>query len=564
MSLTRNTTLASLTTTAAQVSPGMTLQQVTDIADQNSAESASTWVGSLFHFRDGLLVEDTWLRAAQSGDSATANALGWAARVWAEPRIAQVVEETLTDLDGHFDPAGFSTEMVTQAFDALGVGANARKAASTLLNQAAAVPLFAPEKHGSTIIGASDFPPTAQFVPAVIEFLVERIRGQVSPAVAKRGDATELALLWKANRWFGLTKDEFRAAAHPRVQLPASTRDDLPAELRLLHEEAQRRKQVVLQGAPGVGKTYVALQYIDWATSRRRDESNLSTILAGLPANERSPEDVAQEIVRRGLSAVWDIAQFHPSYGYEDFVRTLAPVPSANGVTFQAEHRVLSLLSAVAAELRGLGSDCDAILVVDEVNRADIARVFGELLYALEYRDAPVRTPYAVEGDASMRIPSNLILLGTMNTADRSIALIDYALRRRFTFITLEPDESVIDTASWLGTSDRAAARRLFEATATLFSMADNNAALAVGHSYFLPSGGARTEDDSLAMLARRFAYEVVPLLTEYAAEGLVDAAKLSSLLSTVGIDDVSAGQEAVEVNVFEWMTTPDDSTDDG
>ncbi|MBY6438115.1 AAA family ATPase [Rhodococcus kroppenstedtii] len=561
MSLTRNTTLASLTTTAARLTAGMSLQQVTDIANQNDAESAASWTESLFLFRDGRLVEDAWLRAAKAGDHATANALAWAARVWAEPRIARVVEETLADLDGHFNPAGFSTEVVERSFHALDVVATARKGASTLLNQAAAVPLFVPQKHGPTIVGASKFLPTAQFVPSVIEFLVERIRGQVSRAVAERGDPTELALLWKANRWFGLTKEEFRAAARPRVGVPASTRTVVPPHLRLLHEEAQRRKQVVLQGAPGTGKTYVALQYIDWATGGRRDGSNLSTILTELPATERSPEAVAREVIRRGLSAVWDIAQFHPSYGYEDFVRTLAPVPSANGVNFRAEHRVLSLLSAVATELTQLDSTCDAILIVDEVNRADIARVFGELLYALEYRDAPVRTPYAVEGDASMTIPSNLILLGTMNTADRSIALIDYALRRRFTFITLEPDATVIDSAGWVGTTDREAARRLFEATSTLFTVSDNNAALAIGHSYFLPSGSATTEQGSLALLARRFAYEVVPLLSEYAAEGLVDAAKLAAVLSTLGIDGVSGSQEAVEAELLAEFASANDST---
>lgn len=551
MSLTRNPTLASLTKTAAEVSAGMNLQQVTDIAFRNSAESATSWVTSLFLFQDDRLVEDVWVRSAKAGDQATANALAWAARAWAEPRIAQVMEETLTDLDGRFDPSSFSTNVVEQSFATLDVGANARKAASTLLNQAAAVPLFTPEKHGPTIVGALTFHRTAQFVPAVIEFLAERIRGEVSRTVSERGDATELALLWKGNRWFGLTKEEFRAAARRLPAVTASTRGALPQHLRLLHEEAQRRKQVVLQGAPGTGKTYVALQYIDWATGGHRNNSNLSTILAELPSNERSPEAVAREVVKRGLPAVWDIAQFHPSYGYEDFVRTLAPVSSANGVSFRAEHRILSLISAVASELTQLGSECDAILIVDEVNRADIARVFGELLYALEYRDAPVRTPYAVEGDASMTIPSNLILLGTMNTADRSIALIDYALRRRFTFITLEPDGTVIDRAGWVGASDREAARRLFDATATLFTIADNNAALAVGHSYFLPSGNAITEQESLRLLARRFAYEVVPLLREYAAEGLVDAAKLLSVLGTLGIDSVSGGQEAVEVKLL-------------
>lgn len=121
------------------------------------------------------------------------------------------------------------------------------------------------------------------------------------------------------------------------------TRAELPSDLRLLHEEARRRKQVVLQGAPGTGKTFVAKRYVEWASAGRGDDSNLSTIVGALPSNERTPLDVARAAIRQGLTAVWDIAQFHPSYGYEDFVRTLAPVPTANGVTFQAEHRVLSL-----------------------------------------------------------------------------------------------------------------------------------------------------------------------------------------------------------------------------
>lgn len=558
MSLTRNTTLASLTTTAAQLTPGMSLQQVMDIAEANSAESASSWVESMFNFHGRVLADDAWLRAARGGDTDTANALAWAARVFAEPRIAQVVEETLAGGNGSFDPTGFSTDVVEQAFDLLGVGAQARKAASSLLNQAAAVPLFEPKRYGTAIVGATRFLPTAKFVPAVVEFLEERIRGQVSKVVAQRGDSVELALLWKTNRWFGLTKDEFRAAARPRETTPLSARVALPDSLRVLHEEARRRKQVVLQGAPGTGKTYVAKRYVEWASAGRTNDSNLSAILAALPANERTPVDVAQAAIRQGLTAVWDIAQFHPSYGYEDFVRTLAPAPTANGVTFRAEHRVLSFLAAVAVELREAGSDCDVILIVDELNRADIARVFGELLYALEYRDAPVRTPYTVDGNASMTLPSNLVLLGTMNTADRSIALIDYALRRRFTFIDLEPDATVIDGAAWLGTADRDAARHLFDAISGLFTAADNNAALAVGHSYFLPSGDAVTETDSLSSVARRFAYEVVPLLNEYAAEGLVDAAKLASVLSAVGVDGNADKQEAVEDALLAWLIEAD------
>ena len=556
MSLTRNTTLASLMATAARVSPGMSLKQVIEIADQNSAESASSWVESLFLFRDGMLADDAFLRSARDDSKIReSSALAWAARVWAEPRIAEVVEQTLTDARGHFDAAAFSVEVVSSAFEELGVGQNPRKAASSLLNQAASVPLFIPEKHGTAIVGASRFTRTAEFVPSVVEFLEERIGSQVGNLVTKRGDAIELALLWKANRWFGLSKDEFRRAAQPLDPVQQSSRITPPEELRLLHEELQRRKQVIIQGAPGTGKTFVALQYIDWASAGRRDDSNLSKLMAELPQNERTPHDVAREAIRRGLSCLWEIAQLHPSYGYEDFVRTLAPSPTANGVSFKTEHRVLSFLSAVAIELRELDSDCIVALVVDEMNRADIARVFGELLYALEYRDEPVSTPYALEGDASITLPSNLLILGTINTADRSIALIDYALRRRFTFITLEPDASVIDAADWVGTSDREGARRLFDAVDLLFSRSSENLTLAIGHSYFLPSGSPSTEEESLSTLARRFAYEVVPLLKEYAAEGLVDEATLAATLGAFGIDVDQDGQGTVEQAVLSSLT---------
>lgn len=575
MSLTRNTTLASLTATAAMIEPGMSLSEVVDVAEGNNAESASSWIESMFVFQGGKLVDDTWLRAARSGDHATANALAWAARAFAEPRIARVIEETLADTDGSFSPTRFSTDVVTQAFQDLDVGANVRKAASSLLNQAAAVPLMEPQKHGKTIIGAKRFLPTAQFIPAVVAFLSERILTQVSEVVAKRGDEVELALLWKANRWFGLTRDEFRAAVRPRVKTSPPERDDVPENLKLIHEEASRRKQVILQGPPGTGKTFVAKQYVEWASVDRLDQSNLSNILASLPTNEQGPADVAKKAVRDGLTAIWDIAQFHPSYGYEDFVRTLAPAPTANGVTFRAEHRMLSFLATVAGELRAAGSECEVFLIVDEINRADIARVFGELLYALEYRDAPIRTPYSIGGDASITLPSNLVLLGTMNTADRSIALIDYALRRRFTFITLEPDAAVIEGADWQGTLDREAAMHLFNSVSNLFTTSDNNAGLAVGHSYFLPSGQASTEAESLSSVARRFAYEVVPLLNEYAAEGLIDAARLASVLVTVGINGQLDKQSAVEDALFQWLVAsetadaatvpdPNDSSSDG
>jgi 5-methylcytosine-specific restriction protein B len=551
MSLTRNTPLSSLTTAAAQLTAGMTLQQVAEVADQNGTESATSWLRALFVFdAAGKLVEDTFVRTAKAGSQEDAEFLAWAAIVWSEPRVARIVEQVLTGGDGRFDQAHFSTDLVAEELTTDG-GSTARKAASSLLNRMSSAHLFQPRHHGSTIVGVERFLPSSKFAPVLVTFIKERLRDQVSQVVAERGDPVELALLWKANRWLGLTQDEFKRASRPQAQGGAAARKELPATLSLLDGELRRRRQVILQGAPGVGKTHVALAYVDWATADRRDDSNFSAILDSLPEAERTPEAVAGAVIARGLTAVWDLTQFHPSYGYEDFVRTLAPYPTAGGVSFRAEHRTLSFLAAVGRELASADSRCDVLLVVDEINRADIARTFGELLYALEYRGTSVRTPYAVDGDASMMIPANLLMIGTMNTADRAIALIDYALRRRFTFIDLPPDRGVVDAGKWVGDADRNGALALFDRVQTLFT--EESAALAVGHSYFLPARSTTNMAESLADVARRFAYEVVPLLGEYTAEGLVDAGSLTALLADVGVQ-LPSGQVETQQQVLQWL----------
>lgn len=498
---------------------------------------------------DDRLVEDTFVRTAKSGSEQEADFLAWAAIMWSEPRVARIVEDILTDADGHFDGTQFSAETVKEGFDE---SIKSRgKWASSLLNRMSQAHLIEPARHGSAIVGIDQVLPTGRFAPVLVEFIAERVLAQVSDVVARRGDAVELALLWKANRWLGLSQNEFRRPARPMPPVQPALRSAVPERLELLDQELRRRGQVVLQGAPGVGKTHVALDYVDWATSNRAVASNLTAIIGGLPDNERTPEALASVIHSRGLTAVWDLTQFHPSYGYEDFVRALAPHPAPGGVTFRAEHRALSLLAAVGEALERAGSACDVILVVDEINRADIARTFGELLYALEYRGRPIRTPYAVGGDASMTLPGNLLMIGTMNTADRSIALIDYALRRRFTFIGLVPDRDVVRDASWIGETDRKGALALFDLTQTLFT--GDGLSLAVGHSYFLPSSTAGDLATSLTQLARRFAYEVVPLLQEYAAEGLIELQALSTVLASAGVE-TAVEQCETERQVLEWL----------
>jgi len=166
----------------------------------------------------------------------------------------------------------------------------------------------------------------------------------------------------------------------------------------------ERKKQAILYGPPGTGKTYLA-------------------------------EHLAKHLIG-GQDGFSEVVQFHPAYAYEDFVQGLRPDPDADGgLRFnRAPGRFLEFCRKARA------CDGHCVLIIDEINRANLSRVFGELMYLLEYRDRAV--PLAAGGRFS--IPENVRIIGTMNTADRSIALVDHALRRRFAFLALYPDYDVL------------------------------------------------------------------------------------------------------------------------
>jgi len=166
----------------------------------------------------------------------------------------------------------------------------------------------------------------------------------------------------------------------------------------------ERKKQAVVYGPPGTGKTFVA-------------------------------EHLARHLIGGG-DGFCDIVQFHPAYAYEDFVQGIRPKRKGDG---QLDYPVVpGRFLDFCDKARGCQDRC--VLIIDEINRAKLAQVFGELMYLLEYRDREV--PLASGG--SLRIPSNVRIIGTMNTADRSIALVDHALRRRFAFLALYPNYDVL------------------------------------------------------------------------------------------------------------------------
>jgi 5-methylcytosine-specific restriction protein B len=196
---------------------------------------------------------------------------------------------------------------------------------------------------------------------------------------------------------------------------------------------------------------------------------------------------------------------FHPSYSYEDFIEGFRPTPSsaATGLTLSLESGVFKRVCREAQAK----PDTPFLLLIDEINRANVAKVFGELITLLEKdkRGLMVTLPQSKE---SFTIPPNVFLLDTMNTADRSIKLLDAALRRRFSFIELMPDVEPLQGAKVGGLE---LAEFLLALNARVAEHVGREKQ--IGHSFFMEDGQPVTDVD---VFAERFRHEVLPLLQEY------------------------------------------------
>jgi 5-methylcytosine-specific restriction protein B len=262
-------------------------------------------------------------------------------------------------------------------------------------------------------------------------------------------------------------------------------------ELTTLESILKTKKNIILQGAPGVGKTF----------SARR----LAYELMGEKAKNR----VA-------------LVQFHQNYSYEDFIMGYKP----NGNEFVLQRGIFYKFCVDAAN----DPDRDYFFIIDEINRGNLSKIFGELLMLIEkdYRGTKLTLAYK---DEKFFVPTNLYIIGMMNTADRSLAMIDYALRRRFSFYSMKPGFDSLGFKSYQHKLNNPKFDSLIKAVKQLNEkiVSDNSLGngFEIGHSYFC---GQDSITD--AWLYQVVNYDIIPLISEYWFDNKQEVNRWSDILN--------------------------------
>ena len=262
-------------------------------------------------------------------------------------------------------------------------------------------------------------------------------------------------------------------------------------------------KNMILYGPPGTGKTYHTLLYAVAVI----EEKSLSDIV-----NEPL-EDIIKRYHHYKADGLIEFTTFHQSYSYEDFIEGIRPVMNndSDDVISDIQYEVSPGLFKDFCDRAKQSIQTNHVFIIDEINRGNIAKIFGELITLIEpskrigqIEGTYARLPYS---KSPFGVPNNVYLIGTMNTADRSIATIDTALRRRFQFKEMQPDPSVL---SGICVEDLSIQKLLSHMNQKISVLYDREHT--IGHAYFMPLKISPT----IETLASIFKSTILPLLQEY------------------------------------------------